>query len=94
MQELQRTLKNLETEEKEMAAQRLSGKTSELLQHKAISPQRPLRNFQTDEAQARVSQHHQQVLKSSFPVIILNEIRANLNMLSLKLRTSSSLQQI
>uniref|UniRef100_A0A3Q2FFS1 Pericentrin n=1 Tax=Cyprinodon variegatus TaxID=28743 RepID=A0A3Q2FFS1_CYPVA len=39
MQELQRTLSDLEREKKEMVSQRLSGKTSSLLQHRAMSPQ-------------------------------------------------------
>ncbi|XP_035529571.1 pericentrin [Morone saxatilis] len=50
MQELQRTLADLEREEREMAAQRLSGRTTGQ-QHKAESPQHLHSNFQTGSTQ-------------------------------------------
>lgn len=60
MQELQRTLAELEREEREMAAQRLSGRTAGQ-QHKAASSQHLRSNFQTDGAQAGSSQQNQQM---------------------------------
>lgn len=60
MQELQRTLAELERDEREMAAQRLSGRTTGQ-QHKAASSQHLHSNLQTDGAQAGISQHHTQM---------------------------------
>lgn len=71
MQELQRTLSELEREEREMAAQRMSGRTIGQ-QHKAASSQNISSNFQTDGAKASISQHHQQVFKSVFPALKLD----------------------
>ncbi|KAM6912231.1 pericentrin [Xenentodon cancila] len=64
MQELQRTLAELEREEREMAAQRLSSHGSgQQLQH-------PSRNSQTNGAQPGMSQQHQQMpsMTSSNPL--------------------------
>ncbi|XP_040916208.1 pericentrin isoform X2 [Toxotes jaculatrix] len=58
MQELQHTLAELEREEREMAAQRLSGRSTGQ-QHKAPSSQQS--NSQTDSAQAGSSQQNQQM---------------------------------
>lgn len=60
MQELQRTLAELEREEREMAAQRLSGRAA-AQQHKASTSQHLHGNFQTDGVQAGSSQQNQQV---------------------------------
>ncbi|XP_021163480.2 pericentrin [Fundulus heteroclitus] len=65
MQELQQTLTDLEREEREMAAQRLSGQTSAPLRHKAVSPQCPRSYAHTDGAQAGVSPQHQQRASAS-----------------------------
>ncbi|XP_071353542.1 pericentrin isoform X2 [Trachinotus anak] len=64
MQELQHTLVELEREEREMAAHRLSGRTTGQ-QHKAASSQHLQTNFQTDSAQAGSSQQNQQMLSIS-----------------------------
>ncbi|XP_039994200.1 pericentrin isoform X3 [Xiphias gladius] len=64
MQELQHTLAELEREEREMAAQRLSGWTTGQ-QHKAASSQHLQSNFQTDSTQAGSSQQNQQMSPSS-----------------------------
>ncbi|XP_067335427.1 pericentrin isoform X2 [Channa argus] len=61
MQELQRTLEDLEREERKMAAQRLSGQT--IQQKAAASPQR-LQNFQCDGAQAEPSTQHNHQMPS------------------------------
>ncbi|XP_053290033.1 pericentrin isoform X3 [Pleuronectes platessa] len=61
MQELQQTLAELEREEREMAAQRMSGRTTGQ-QHKPASTQQRL---QTDGAQAGSSQQDQQISASS-----------------------------
>ncbi|XP_008275148.1 pericentrin [Stegastes partitus] len=58
MQELQRTLAELEREERQMAAERLSGRATGQ-QHKAASSQHLKSNLQTDGAQAGISQPHQ-----------------------------------
>ncbi|XP_047193520.1 pericentrin isoform X4 [Scophthalmus maximus] len=60
MQELQHTLAELEKEEREMAAQRLSG-WSPGQQHKAASTQHLQSNVQTDGVQAGSSQQNQQM---------------------------------
>ncbi|XP_062295952.1 pericentrin isoform X3 [Scomber scombrus] len=60
MQELQRTLAELEREEREMAAQRLSGRAT-AQQHKAATSQHLHGNFQTDGVQADSSQQNQQM---------------------------------
>ncbi|XP_061599182.1 pericentrin isoform X2 [Cololabis saira] len=60
MQELQQTLADLEREEKEMAAQRLSSHTSGQ-QLKAAPAQHPSSNSQTDATQSGMSQQHQQM---------------------------------
>lgn len=62
MQELQRTLAELKREEREMAAERLSGRTTGQ-QHEAASSQYLPSNLQTDGAQAGSSQINQQVQK-------------------------------
>lgn len=62
MQELQHTLAELEREEREMAAQRLSGRTTGQ-QHKAAVPQHLQSSIQTDSAQPGSSQQNQQVHK-------------------------------
>ncbi|KAM7403309.1 hypothetical protein PAMA_003979 [Pampus argenteus] len=64
MQELQCTLAELEREEREMAAQRLSGRTTGK-QHKAASSQHLYSNVQTDAAPAGSSQQNQQMLSMS-----------------------------
>ncbi|XP_053191638.1 pericentrin [Scomber japonicus] len=64
MQELQRTLAELEREEREMAAQRLSGRAA-AHQHKASTSQHLHGNFQTDSIQAGSSQQNQQMSSSS-----------------------------
>ncbi|KAM7376064.1 hypothetical protein PAMP_005812 [Pampus punctatissimus] len=64
MQELQRTLAELEREEREMAAQRLSGRTTGQ-QHKVASLQHLHSNVQTDAAPAGSSQQNQQMLSMS-----------------------------
>ncbi|XP_070776144.1 pericentrin [Enoplosus armatus] len=52
MQELQRTLAELEREEREMAAERLSGRTAgQQQQHKAASSQQPQSNLQAGSTQ-------------------------------------------
>ncbi|XP_062252996.1 pericentrin isoform X2 [Platichthys flesus] len=61
MQELQQTLAELEREEREMAAQRMSGRTTGQ-QHKPASTQQQL---QTDGAQAGSSQQNQQISATS-----------------------------
>uniref|UniRef100_A0A3B4XRB0 Pericentrin n=1 Tax=Seriola lalandi dorsalis TaxID=1841481 RepID=A0A3B4XRB0_SERLL len=57
MQELQHTLAELEREEKEMAAHRLSGRTTGQ-QHKAASSQHLQSSFQADSTQAGSSQQN------------------------------------
>lgn len=60
MQELQRTLEELEREERQMAAERLSGQTT---QRRAVTSSQHLQsNFQTDGAQAGSAQQNPQVL--------------------------------
>lgn len=56
MQELQRTLAELEKEEREMAAQRLSGRTTGQ-QHKAASSQRLQSDLQAGSAQQNQQVH-------------------------------------
>ncbi|KAM4723553.1 pericentrin isoform 2-T2 [Anableps anableps] len=77
IQELQRTLTDLGRDEREMDAQRLSGKTSELLHHKAISPHRPVSNSQMDGAQAGVSRQHQQRASTSSPNLVETLLKEN-----------------
>ncbi|XP_056248818.1 pericentrin isoform X1 [Seriola aureovittata] len=60
MQELQHTLAELEREEKEMAAHRLSGRTTGQ-QHKAASSQHLQSSFQADSTQAGSSQQNHQI---------------------------------
>ncbi|XP_058471141.1 pericentrin [Solea solea] len=64
MQELQNTLADLQREEREMAAQRLSG-WSLGKQHKAASTQHLQNNIQTDCAQSGSSQQNQQMPSTS-----------------------------
>lgn len=66
MQELQRTLAELERDEREMAAQRLSGQTAGQ-QCEAEPFQHPHTNLHTDGGQAGVLKHHQQVFKCFNP---------------------------
>ncbi|KAK5617014.1 hypothetical protein CRENBAI_016494 [Crenichthys baileyi] len=77
MQELQQTLTDLEMEEREMAAQRLSGKTPGLLHHKAMSPQRPHSSSQTDGAQAGASQQHQRRASTSSSDLLESLVKEN-----------------
>ncbi|GLD47932.1 A-kinase anchor protein 9-like protein [Lates japonicus] len=60
MQELQHTLAELEREEREMAAQRLSGRATGQ-QHKAAVPQHLQSSIHTDSAQPGSSQQNQQM---------------------------------
>ncbi|KAM4540827.1 pericentrin [Fundulus diaphanus] len=77
MQELQQTLTDLEREEREMAAQRLSGKTSGPLHHKAVSPQCPRSYSHTDGAQAGVSPQHQQRASASSSSLLETVLKEN-----------------
>ncbi|XP_015248198.1 PREDICTED: pericentrin-like isoform X1 [Cyprinodon variegatus] len=70
MQELQRTLSDLEREKKEMVSQRLSGKTSSLLQHRAMSPQE-------DGVLAGASQQHQQTASPSSSSLLERVLKEN-----------------
>lgn len=62
MQDLQHTLAELERDEREMAAQRLSGRKTGS-QFKSSTPQHLHTDFQTDNAQPSISQYPQQVRK-------------------------------
>lgn len=66
MQELQRTLAELERDEREMAAQRLSGQTAGQ-QREAEPFQHPHTNLHTDGGQAGVLKQDQQVFKCFNP---------------------------
>ncbi|XP_034431835.1 pericentrin isoform X3 [Hippoglossus hippoglossus] len=70
MQELQQTLAELEREEREMAAQRMSGRTTGQ-QHKPASTQQQL---QTDGAQAGSSQQNQQISSTSPSSTLLEKL--------------------
>lgn len=73
MQELQHTLADLEREEREMAAQRLSCQATQ--QHKAAASSQHLQsNFQTDGAQAGSTQQTQPVLSMSSPSSLLDRL--------------------
>ncbi|KAM9842917.1 pericentrin [Aulostomus maculatus] len=71
MQDLQRTLAELEREEREMAAQRLSGGAGH--QHDAASSQHLPKPLQTDGAKVGSSQKNQQILPSSLLERLLKE---------------------
>ncbi|XP_047200841.1 pericentrin isoform X3 [Girardinichthys multiradiatus] len=77
MQERQQSLTDLEREEREMAAQRLSGKTPGLLHHKAMSPQRPHSSSQMDGAQAGASQQHLQMASTSSSDLFESLVKEN-----------------
>ncbi|XP_047466343.1 pericentrin [Mugil cephalus] len=76
VQELQRTLSELEREEREMAAQRLSGRTMGQ-QHRAASSQNLSSNFQTDGAKGSISQHHQQIASVSSSNLLETLLKEN-----------------
>lgn len=69
MQELKRTLEELEREEREMTAQRLSGLTKQ--QHKVATSSQ---HVQTDGAQTGSTQQNQQVHKFLLPVVKMHMI--------------------
>ncbi|XP_069391966.1 pericentrin isoform X4 [Paralichthys olivaceus] len=71
MQELQQTLAELEREEREMAAQRMSGRTTGQ-QHKPASTQQ--QQLQTDGAQAGSSQQNQQISSTSPSSTLLEKL--------------------
>ncbi|XP_063356217.1 pericentrin isoform X2 [Pelmatolapia mariae] len=76
MQELQRTLAELERDEREMAAQRLSGRTAGQ-QHDAEPFQHPHTNLHTDGGQAGVLKQHQQTPSKSSSNLLETLLKEN-----------------
>ncbi|XP_025756941.1 pericentrin [Oreochromis niloticus] len=76
MQELQRTLAELERDEREMAAQRLSGRTAGQ-QHEAEPFQHPHTNLHTDGGQAGVLKQHQQTPSKSSSNLLETLLKEN-----------------
>ncbi|XP_042078537.1 pericentrin isoform X4 [Haplochromis burtoni] len=76
MQELQRTLAELERDEREMAAQRLSGQTAGQ-QREAEPFQHPHTNLHTDGGQAGVLKQHQQTPSKSSSNLLETLLKEN-----------------
>ncbi|KAL3968743.1 ryanodine receptor 1 [Sarotherodon galilaeus] len=76
MQELQRTLAELERDEREMAAQRMSGRTAGQ-QHEAEPFQHPHTNLHTDGGQAGVLKQHQQTPSKSSSNLLETLLKEN-----------------
>ncbi|XP_069008664.1 pericentrin isoform X2 [Embiotoca jacksoni] len=76
MQDLQHTLAELERDEREMATHRLSGRTTGQ-QHKAAFSQHLPTNYRTDDAQAVISQQHQQTPSMSSSKLLETLLKEN-----------------